>query len=88
MVEESENDCKKDKQCVTDSVNQAVRHVKGADPQAFKPPAGIPASVFPSEKESDPAVRFLGGLANGKALGRDGLRKYTARSRPDKRPGF
>jgi hypothetical protein len=57
----------KDKQCVTDSANQAVLHVKDADPQAFKPPAGIPASVFPNEKESDPAVRFLGGLAKAVA---------------------
>ena len=57
----------KDKQCVTDSVNQAVLHVKDTDSQAFKPPAGIPASIFPNEKESDPAVRFLGGLAKAVA---------------------
>ncbi|HSJ74838.1 MAG TPA: hypothetical protein VK899_01430 [Gemmatimonadales bacterium] len=72
----------KDKQCVTDSVNQAVLHVKDADPQAFKPPAGIPASIFPNEKESDPAVQFLGGLAKAVApfnesLAFDVLREYV-----------
>jgi hypothetical protein len=86
----------KDRQCVTDSVNQAVLHVKNADPQASKPPAGIPASIFPNEKESDPAVRFLGGLAKAVApfnesLAFDVLREYVQaanRSKVETEKGF
>jgi hypothetical protein len=73
-----------------------VLQVKEADPQAFQPPAGIPASIFPNEKEADPAVRFLGGLAKTVAplnenLAFDVLREYAQaanRSKVETEKGF
>ncbi|MDQ3743668.1 MAG: hypothetical protein M3444_04735, partial [Acidobacteriota bacterium] len=52
----------KDSACVMRTFDQAVRQLKRADATGYTPPAGIPASIVPSSRESDPVLSSLSKL--------------------------
>src|ERR1041384_3932693 len=53
-----------DDQCARDTVNQAVKQLKKADPTPFSLPPGVPASVMGTSKDFDPVLNGLSGLAS------------------------
>lgn len=54
----------KNQTCVTLSVHKAVRQLKRADLTPNTPPAGIPVSVVPTNREFDPVLSSLSKLAS------------------------